>query len=73
MAISEFVVDSLTESAFSLKFWQSLFFVKLQPLLWMVMTDSVTESVFSKASDVSYKHESFTKNGGYEISNGVWF
>ena len=33
----------------------------------MVMTDSVTEPVFSKASDLSYKHESFTKNGSDEV------
>ena len=31
------------------------------------MTDFVTESVFIKASDFSYKHESFTKNGSDEV------
>ena len=31
------------------------------------MADFVTESVFNKASDLSYKHESFTKNGSDEV------
>ena len=32
----------------------------------MVMADFATKSVFSKASDLSYKHESFTKNDSDE-------
>ena len=39
----------------------------------MVITDSVTESVFSKASDLSYKHESFTKKDSDEVSARVCF
>ena len=39
----------------------------------MVVTDSVTESLFSKASDLSYKHESFTKNGSDEVCALVYF
>ena len=37
------------------------------------MTEFVTESVFSKASDLSYKHEYFTKNGSDEVCARVCF
>ena len=37
------------------------------------MTESVTESVFSKASGPSYKHESFSMNGSEEACAGVYF
>ena len=36
------------------------------------MTDSVAESV-SKVSDLSYKHESFTKNDSDEVCARVCF
>ena len=52
----EFVADIVTDFVFSLNLWQSPLLVKLQALLWFVMTESVTKSVFSKASGVSYKH-----------------
>ena len=39
----------------------------------MVVTESVTESVFSKALDLSIKHESFTINGNGEVCAGVPF
>ena len=37
----------------------------------MEVTQSVTESVYSKASGLSYKHESFTINGNDGICAGV--
>ena len=52
MAMPEYMADFFKESVFSLKLWQSLFFVKLQSF-------TMTESDFSKASTFSYKHESF--------------
>ena len=39
----------------------------------MVVTESVTESVFSEASGLSYKHESFTINGNDGVCDGVVF
>ena len=39
----------------------------------MAMTDFVTEPVFSKASDLSYKHECFTKDGSDEVRARVCF
>ena len=39
----------------------------------MVMADSVTESVLRKASDLSYKHESFTKNSSDEVYARICF
>ena len=42
-------------------------------ILWMLMADFVTESVFSKASDVSYKHGSFTKIGSDAVCVRVSF
>ena len=54
--------------------------VKLQSItmngndqLSMVMTESVKESVFSKALVSSYKQESFTKNGSDGVCAGVSF
>ena len=41
--------------------------------LSMVMTESVKESVFSKALGRSYKQESFTKNGSDGVCAGVSF
>ena len=37
----------------------------------MVVTESVTESVFSKASGLSYEHESFTINDNDGVCAGV--
>ena len=62
MAIPEFVADYLTESVFSLKMLQSLFFVRfrtfpinMKALKKMAVTKSVPESVFSKASGLYCK------------------
>ena len=38
----------------------------------MLVTDSVTESDFSKASGLSYKHESFTINGNESVPEFVF-
>ena len=37
----------------------------------MVVIESVTESVLSKVSGLSYKHESFTLNDNDGVSAGV--
>ena len=39
----------------------------------MLMTDFVTEPVFSKAFGVFYKHESFTINGSDKVCARVCF
>ena len=39
----------------------------------MIMPDFVTESVFSKASGVSYKHENFAINGRDKVCVRVCF
>ena len=39
----------------------------------MIMTESVTESVFSKASGRSYKYENFAINGSDGVCPGVSF
>ena len=70
MAMPEFVADSVTDSVFSLKLWQSLYFVKLQSLT--MNGNSVSESA-SKVLDLSYKHESSTKNGSDEVCARVCF
>ena len=39
----------------------------------MAVTESVTESVFSIALDISYKHENFTIIGSEKVFEGVCF
>ena len=39
----------------------------------MVVTESVTESVFSKTADLSYNHESLTINGNDRDCAGALF
>ena len=66
MPMPKFVADSVTNAAFSLKLRQ-----RLQSFT-MNGNDSVTETV-SKVSDLSYKHESFTKNDSDEVCARVCF
>ena len=73
MAMPSFVTDSVTESVFSLKIDRVYFSLSFSPLRRMVMAEFVTESLFSKASDFSYKNESFTKNGSDEVCAAVCF
>ena len=71
--ITDFLVDSVTESVFTLNLRRSLFLVSFRLLLWIVMTESVTQSTFSKPSGHSCKHKNFTKNGSDKVCARVSF
>ena len=58
---------------FSLKLWQSLFFVKLQSFTMNGNGRFCDSLFFSKASDLSYKHKSFTKSVSDEVYARVCF
>ena len=67
------VAGSVTESVFSLRLWRSLLLVRFQVFAIKVVTESVMESVLSKASVISYNHENLTINGNDKICGRVCF
>ena len=72
MTMTKFLVDSVTESVFSLKLWRSLVLVKILTFV-MNGNDIVCDGVCSKASGRSGRYKSFTKNGSDGVCPGASF